>query len=66
MQSNNKVTIRKKPLGPLVVEGEVTIIDANGKEFPLNKISLCGCGKSSKMLFCDGTHKEALQNNKTL
>jgi len=45
--------------GPLVVEGELTLVDANDKPFGLGgrtKISLCRCGNSANKPFCDGTH----------
>lgn len=55
------VTIRLRDDGPLVVEGEVTIIDADGNRFtpPANKplIALCRCGASQRRPFCDGSHK---------
>jgi CDGSH-type Zn-finger protein len=55
------VTIRMRPNGPFLVEGPVTIVDANGNAFPLNPdkpaVALCRCGHSSNKPFCDGTHK---------
>jgi CDGSH-type Zn-finger protein len=55
------VTIRLRDNGPLVVEGPVTIIDAEGQAFTIdaNKpaVALCRCGQSSRKPFCDGTHK---------
>jgi len=60
----NTFTIRKKELGPLVVSTPVTIIDHDGREMLIEKsppgkdgISLCGCGRSQRMPFCDGSHK---------
>jgi CDGSH-type Zn-finger protein len=53
--------IRLRPNGPLLIEGEVTILDQAGNAFPLptNKpvISLCRCGQSANKPFCDGSHK---------
>lgn len=46
--------------GPLRVEGEFEILDAQGKTFGLagrTVISLCRCGHSQTKPFCDGTHK---------
>jgi CDGSH-type Zn-finger protein len=46
--------------GPLRVEGEFEILDAQGKSFGLagrTVISLCRCGHSQTKPFCDGTHK---------
>ncbi|MEX2112117.1 MAG: CDGSH iron-sulfur domain-containing protein [Pirellulales bacterium] len=55
------VTIRMRPNGPFLVEGPVTILDPEGKPFPLNPdkpaVALCRCGHSAKKPFCDGTHK---------
>ena len=45
--------------GPLVVEGDFTIVDASDKAFGLGgrtRISLCRCGQSANKPFCDGTH----------
>ena len=55
------VVIRCRPNGPLVIEGPVTVVDAQGNPFPLptNKplVALCRCGQSQSKPFCDGTHK---------
>jgi len=45
--------------GPLRLEGEMTICDAEGKPFGLagrTVISLCRCGHSENKPFCDGSH----------
>ena len=45
--------------GPLRIEGEFTICDANGNEFGLGgraAVGLCRCGLSENKPFCDGTH----------
>jgi CDGSH-type Zn-finger protein len=45
--------------GPIRIEGDFTIQDAEGKEFGLagrTVISLCRCGLSSNKPFCDGQH----------
>jgi CDGSH-type Zn-finger protein len=45
--------------GPLRLEGELTICDAEGKPFGLagrTVISLCRCGHSENKPFCDGSH----------
>ena len=45
--------------GPLRIEGEFEICDAQGKPFGLagrTVISLCRCGHSENKPFCDGTH----------
>lgn len=57
----SQVTIRLRDNGPLVVEGPVTIIDAEGKTFFVDPakpaIALCRCGQSARRPFCDGAHK---------
>ncbi|MBN2480524.1 MAG: CDGSH iron-sulfur domain-containing protein [Bacteroidales bacterium] len=45
--------------GPLVLKGDFTIIDADGKEIKHHKTSLlCRCGASKNPPFCDGTHSK--------
>ena len=55
-----KVIITVNDNGSLKIEGDVSIVDKNGKEYGLkgrNKISLCRCGFSENKPFCDGKHK---------
>jgi CDGSH-type Zn-finger protein len=52
-----KVTVFNN--GPLRLEGEFSICDANGNEFGLagrGSIGLCRCGLSENKPFCDGNH----------
>ncbi len=52
-----KVTIFNN--GPIRIEGDISIVDATGKEFGLGgrtAIGLCRCGLSENKPFCDGTH----------
>jgi len=51
-----KITIREN--GPYLVEGEYTLVDANGNEVPIAKKALCRCGGSTTKPFCDGTHSK--------
>ena len=52
--------ITRKSHGPILVVGEVDLTDEAGNPIEHNpRFSLCGCGKSEKMPFCDGAHKEA-------
>jgi len=59
----SEVNIRIRDNGPLVVEGAITITDADGGEFPTSPdkpaVALCRCGASKNKPFCDGTHREA-------
>jgi CDGSH-type Zn-finger protein len=60
------VRITVKANGPLVIEGPVTIMDADGNPLtpPPAKtpgvIKLCRCGRSGNKPFCDGSHRLAL------
>ena len=51
-----KITIREN--GPYLVEGEFTLVDAQGNEVPIKKKALCRCGGSTMKPFCDGTHSK--------
>jgi len=45
--------------GPLVLKGNFKIYDTHGTELRHMKIvSLCRCGASHDMPFCDGTHRK--------
>jgi CDGSH-type Zn-finger protein len=50
------ITIKKN--GPLLVRGEITLLDAEGNvvDPPKNPFALCRCGHSDKKPFCDGAH----------
>jgi CDGSH-type Zn-finger protein len=53
------VTITIRPTGPYLIQGPVSLRDANGNEFDLtgkDTIALCRCGGSTTKPFCDGTH----------
>lgn len=56
------ITVRKD--GPYRVEGDIVLIDHEGKPIEVTPvpgkswISLCRCGASSKKPFCDGTHSK--------
>jgi CDGSH-type Zn-finger protein len=54
-----KLNVRNN--GPLRVEGEFGLYDAEGNAFDLGgrtAISLCRCGHSEDKPFCDGSHKK--------
>ena len=51
-----------RPNGPYVVPTEgLELVDEQGNLVPLpegkEKVSLCRCGRSLRMPFCDSTHK---------
>lgn len=56
------VTIRLRDSGPLVVEGPITLIDAEGNRFEIDSgkpaVALCRCGQSKNRPFCDGSHRD--------
>jgi CDGSH-type Zn-finger protein len=57
------VTIRLRDNGPLVIDGAVKVIDADGNAFVIDTakpaVALCRCGHSARKPFCDGSHKAA-------
>ena len=57
--SGQPVQITSCPDGPLLVRGEVRLVDGDGTPIPQRRrtIALCRCGMSSIKPFCDGTHK---------
>lgn len=54
-------TITAYPDGPLLVRGEIDLVDAEGAPIERHRrtIALCRCGLSAIKPFCDGTHKPA-------
>jgi CDGSH-type Zn-finger protein len=53
-----KVTIFNN--GPIRIEGDFEIVDQEGQKFGLGgrtAITICRCGHSANIPFCDGTHK---------
>lgn len=58
-----KITVNDN--GSIRIEGDVVIVDAQGREYGLKgrtKISLCRCGLSQNKPFCDGAHKNEFQH----
>ena len=55
-----EVTIRIRDNGPLLIEGTVQLVDAEGNAFPRDPdkpVFLCRCGETRNGPFCDGSHK---------
>ncbi len=47
--------------GPLLVRGDMKLLDPEGREFNLEgktNVALCRCGHSENKPFCDGSHKK--------
>ena len=56
----NEVTITPTDKGPYLVQGSVTLLDAEGNQYEVSDtIALCRCGLSSSKPFCDGAHEKA-------
>ena len=54
------VTITPTENGPYLAKGPVTVLDADGSEYRIDRstIAPCRCGGSINKPFCDGTHSE--------
>jgi len=55
--SDFKVIVRNN--GPLRLEGDITIVDQDGRPFGLagrTAVGLCRCVHSGNKPFCDGSH----------
>lgn len=51
--------IRIYPRGPILVRGDVRVVDHEGNDVPTRAgtFALCRCGKSRLWPTCDGTHR---------
>ena len=47
------------PNGPLLVRGDIGLVDSHGNPVARHRrtLALCRCGASAVKPFCDGTHK---------
>ena len=56
MDERTKITVLDN--GPYLVKGPVSLLDARGNEFRVERttVALCRCGGSTTKPFCDGTH----------
>ncbi len=53
-----KVQIKVNDNGPLLINGEIELCDGEGNIMPAkNPVSLCRCGQSKNMPYCNGAHK---------
>ncbi len=52
------VTITLRPNGPMLVQGDVTVIGTDGNEIERGgRVAFCRCGASNTKPFCDASHK---------
>lgn len=57
-EKKDHATIQLKPRGAITITGSFEIIMEDGSVLEKReKVSLCRCGMSQKMPFCDGAHK---------
>lgn len=47
------------PDGPLLIRGDVSLVDQGGNEFCARRkvVALCRCGRSRMAPLCDGSHQ---------
>ncbi len=58
-EKSPEVSIKLLPGGPLFVEGPIRIYDENNQLIKeTNTAALCRCGRTKRIPFCDGSHKE--------
>ncbi len=52
------VQLMPLPEGPYRVEGDIEILDREGRPTPSpgSPVHLCRCGRSASKPFCDGSH----------
>ena len=56
----HKATITPTDNGPYLIQGSVTLLDAEGNPYQVDDTTaLCRCGHSSTKPFCDGTHEKS-------
>lgn len=61
MADDATITVRDN--GPLLVSGDVVLLDAEGNAFETKKpFALCRCGLSQNKPFCDGSHRGNLES----
>lgn len=54
----SEVTITIRANGPLLVQGDVKLINAAGEEVDRGgRVAFCRCGHSANKPFCDASHK---------
>jgi len=56
-EADGPLEITLRPDGPLFCAGPLTVVGADGATVQRAKVSLCRCGGSARMPFCDGSHR---------
>ncbi len=52
------VKIQALKNGPLLITGNIEVVDGEGKPLPAKQpAALCRCGQSKIKPFCDGSHR---------
>jgi len=55
----NHATITPTDNGPYLIQGDVTLLDAEGNPYEVDDTTaLCRCGHSATKPFCDGSHEK--------
>ena len=65
----SEVVIKKIDNGPLLVKGDISLVDMDGNAFDVkDSVYLCRCGLTSNAPFCNGAHKlnEFRENSKAV
>jgi uncharacterized Fe-S cluster protein YjdI len=59
--SDKTTTVTLIKDGPVLISGSFILINENNEPVPTeDKISICRCGKSTRLPFCDGSHKKLI------
>ena len=58
-ENHRRASIESYPDGPLIVRGDVEVLDERGEPIASQRrtLALCRCGASAIKPLCDGTHK---------
>jgi len=58
MENMTSILLTALPDGPYRGEGDVTLVDRDGRPMPDcgSPVHLCRCGRSADKPFCDGSH----------
>jgi len=55
-EKTKKTKVIARPNGPIIIDGNFTFDDGEGKITEEKRLSICRCASSGKMPFCDGSH----------